>query len=77
MGVLIGMLVGYMLGTRAGPEGWEELQDAWKVIVTSEEVHDLVSGGFALARQLVGQGSGILADALGEPRDRRSLHSVA
>jgi hypothetical protein len=55
MGVIIGVVVGYALGTRAGEEGWDELRDAWKVISTSDEVRDLLSGGFSMARSFVGQ----------------------
>jgi hypothetical protein len=77
MGVIIGVMVGYALGTRAGQDGWEEFQDSWKVIATSEEVRDLLAGGFAIARDVLGKGSGVLAEILGEPADKRSLRSVA
>jgi hypothetical protein len=64
MGVIIGVVVGYALGTRAGAEGWLEFKEAWKVISTSEEVRDLLAGGFAVSRQLLGRGSELLAGAL-------------
>jgi hypothetical protein len=65
MGVLIGVVVGYALGTRAGEEGWTEFYEAWKVISTSEEVRDLVVGGFSVAKSLLGRGSDMLAGAIG------------
>ncbi|MCL2396050.1 MAG: hypothetical protein FWC87_15370 [Acidimicrobiaceae bacterium] len=63
MGTIIGVIVGYTLGTKAGEKGWEEFRDAWKVISTSEEVRDLVTGGLSLGRDLLlrglaGSGSG-------------------
>ena len=44
MGVIIGVIVGYALGSRAGPEGWSEIEEAWHTICTSEEVRDFVAG---------------------------------
>jgi hypothetical protein len=69
MGVIIGVVVGYALGTRAGEEGWQEFKEAWKVISTSQEVRDLLG----LARDLVMRGNNVLA-----PRDERTdLRPVA
>jgi hypothetical protein len=70
MGVLIGVVVGYAFGTRAGEQGWEELKEAARVIVTSEEFRDLVATGFTIGRELVGRGSEILAGALGTSDNR-------
>jgi hypothetical protein len=64
MGAIVGVVIGYALGTRAGEEGWEELRDAWKTITSSEEVRDIVSGGFLMARQLLQRGGAILAERL-------------
>ncbi len=55
MGTIIGVAIGYVLGARAGEESWAEFQDAWKVISSSEEVRDLVAGGFTLGRDLLGR----------------------
>jgi hypothetical protein len=55
------VVIGYALGTRAGEEGWDELIEAWKVITTSDEVRDLLAGGFSLGRDLVRRGTDILA----------------
>ncbi len=53
MGTLIGVVVGYALGTRAGEQGWTEFYEAWKVISSSDEVRDLVAGGFSVAKDLL------------------------
>ena len=65
MGVVIGVMVGYALGSRAGSDAWPELEEAWKTIVSSEEVRDLVSGGFSMARDLLGRRNEIIAGMLG------------
>ncbi|MGH9056206.1 MAG: hypothetical protein ACRDYY_10165 [Acidimicrobiales bacterium] len=77
MGTILGVVVGYALGTRAGEDGWAELREAWKVIATSDEVRDLVGGGLLIARDLLGRGSVVLADLLGAGPPDRSLRPVA
>jgi hypothetical protein len=77
MGVVIGVIVGYAFGTRAGEQGWEEFKEAAKVISTSEEVRDLVAAGFSLGRDLLGRGSELLAGALGTPGPGATLRPVA
>ncbi len=59
MGIVIGVVVGYAMGTRAGEEGWGELVEALRTIGTSEEVHDLIAAGFSLTRDLVGRGQAV------------------
>jgi hypothetical protein len=73
MGVIVGFVVGYTFGTRAGEQGWQEFKEAWKVISTSEEVRDMVVGGLSMARDLVARGSTVLAG----PDPRARLRSVA
>ena len=73
MGVIIGVVVGYAFGTRAGEEGWQEFKEAWKVISTSEEVRDMVMGGLSIARDLLTKGNKILA----APGTRTNLRPVA
>ena len=74
MGAIIGFILGYVLGTKSGDNGFAELQDSWRTISSSEEVKDLLAGGFAMARDLVRQGAGLVAGRLaGEPE----LRSVA
>jgi hypothetical protein len=64
MGAMIGMVIGYVLGTRAGERGFEELKDAWQTITTSEEVKDMVVGGVSLLGDLARQGRDLLAERL-------------
>jgi len=64
MGAIIGVLIGYSLGTRSGEEGWTEFSEACKTIASSEEVRDLVSGGMAIAREFLGRGNEILNEML-------------
>jgi hypothetical protein len=77
MGTIIGVVVGYVLGTRAGEQGWEEFREAWKVISTSDEVKDLLAGGFALGRDLLRRGTGVLEGAGGDTGGGARLHSAA
>lgn len=77
MGVIIGVVVGYALGTRAGDQGWIEFEEAWKAISTSGEVRDLVSAGFSIARDLLGRGSQILAGRLEPSGLGTDLRTVA
>ena len=64
MGAMIGFVLGYVLGTRAGEQGWNDLQESWRTISSSEEVRDILIGGLATARDFVRQGAGIMADRL-------------
>lgn len=73
MGVIIGVVVGYAFGTRAGEKGWSELSESWKVIRNSEEVRDLVLGGVAVAREVL-KGSSRFTSV---PNVRTSLRPVA
>jgi len=68
MGTVIGFVVGYLMGTRAGREGFEELRRAWDTIVASQEVRDMVSGGVAVAKDVVRQGRGLLAERIAPER---------
>jgi hypothetical protein len=77
MGALVGVVIGYVLGTRAGEKGYDELQVAWKTITSSEEVKDLASGGLSLARDLLRRGGGVLADRLQSAPGHSGLSQVA
>ncbi len=78
MGVIIGVLIGYAMGSKAGPDAWAELEDAWHTIYTSEEVRDLVAGGADIVRQVVERRAEIVAGIMGAPdRDRPRLRPVA
>jgi len=73
MGAMLGVLIGYYLGVKAGPKGFEELQDAWTTISKSAELKDMMTGGVSIARDLVRQGGALLATRLaeGDPPLRR------
>jgi hypothetical protein len=77
MGVVVGFIVGYALGSRAGADEWPEIVEAWETIVNSEEVRDLVSGGLSMAKDLLGRRADLLAGVLGGPDDGAKLRSVA
>jgi hypothetical protein len=77
MGTIIGVVVGYALGSREGPAGWDEVKKAWKEIAKSAEVRDLVIGGVSALRPLLGRAAEILAGA-GEQGERgRRLRRAA
>ncbi len=71
MGVIIGVIVGYALRSRAGPEGGPELEDAWHTIYTSEEVRDLVSGAAEIAGEVLKKRAEIVASLIGSPERSR------
>jgi hypothetical protein len=73
MGVIIGVIVGYALGSKAGPDAWTEIEDAWHTIYTSEEVRDLVAGGADILRQLLEKRAEVIAGIVGSP-ERPRLH---
>jgi hypothetical protein len=70
MAAVIAFLGGYVLGTRAGKEGYDELKEAWKTISTSGEVKDLLVGGLSIAREVLVRGGGMLAGRLPTPDQR-------
>jgi hypothetical protein len=73
MGVIIGVVIGYALGCRAGPEGWAELEDAWRTIYTSEEVRDLVSGAADIAGEVLKKRAEVIAAIIGSPERSRLM----
>jgi hypothetical protein len=77
MGVVIGVVVGYALGSKAGSDAWPEIEEAWKTIVASEEVRDLLSGGLAMARDLVERRGELIAGVLGFSNPTPKLRQVA
>jgi len=76
MGAMIGFVLGYVLGTKAGPEGYEDMRASWKTISSSEELRDMLSGGLSVLRDLLQQGRGVLVDKLSSD-DGGSLRRVA
>ena len=77
MGVLMGVVVGYVLGTRAGEKGYDEFRAALRTITSSDEVKDLASGGLSLARDLLRRGGGVLVDRLQSAPGHPGLSRVA
>jgi hypothetical protein len=77
MGVIIGVVIGYALGSRAGPDAWSEFEDAWHTIYTSEEVRDLAAGALSIARDLVEKRAEVIAGIMGGAEPRSRLRPVA
>ena len=77
MGVIIGVMIGYALGCRAGPEGWAEVEEAWHAITTSNEVRDFADGALAIARDLLEKRIEVITGILGAPDDASRLRPVA
>jgi hypothetical protein len=69
MGAMVGMVIGYVLGTRAGERGFDELRDSWETISSSQEVRDMIAGGVSLAAVMLRQGRVALAERLQLPDD--------
>ena len=57
MATLIGFIVGYLIGVRAGDKGWAELEESVRAIRESPEVRELAAGLLSTAREVVGQGT--------------------
>lgn len=64
MGTIIGFALGYYLGVKAGPGGFDELVDAWKSISGSQEMRDLLAGGASILRDMLKQGGSIMSERL-------------
>jgi len=60
MAAIVGLIIGYLLGTRAGDKGHEELQESWKTITTSQGFRDMLGGLFALMGEFLNRGRGAL-----------------
>jgi hypothetical protein len=76
MGAMIGFVIGYVVGTRAGPGGYDELRASWATISSSEELRDMLAGGISVLRDLLQQGRGMLAERLA-PEAGGGLRQVA
>jgi hypothetical protein len=64
MGVIIGVIVGYVMGAKSGDQGLEELKEAWSTIRSSEEAKELMTGGLAMAASLISRGGTMVVDRL-------------
>jgi hypothetical protein len=70
VGVMIGFVLGYVVGTRSGAEGFEELTSSLKSILSSGELKELAGGALGMVGDLLKQGTGALGDG-GETKLRR------
>jgi hypothetical protein len=57
MGTLLGFAVGFYLGTKAGPNGLNELAEAWQTIRESEEFQGLSATARSTLESLMQQGA--------------------
>jgi hypothetical protein len=65
VGVMIGFALGYMFGTRAGAEAYEELTGALKTIVSSGELKELAGGAIGIIADVLRSGTGALGEGSG------------
>jgi hypothetical protein len=77
MGVIIGVVVGYALGSRAGPGAWSEFEEAWHTISTSKEVRDFADGALAIVRDLLEKRVEVITGILSAPDNDSRLRPVA
>ncbi len=77
MGVVIGVIVGYALGSRAGSDGLSEIEEVWHTICTSEEVRDSIAGGLSIARDVIARPAEVIAEILGVSEERAKLERAA
>lgn len=64
MGVLIGVIVGYVMGAKSGEQGLDDLKEAWATIRTSDEAKALLAGGLSMVASFITKGGGMLAERL-------------
>lgn len=62
MGVMIGFGLGYLFGTKAGAEAYEEMTGALKTIVSSGELKVLAGGAVSLLADILRNGTSSLGE---------------
>lgn len=76
MGTLLGFAVGFYLGTKAGPNGLDELAKAWQTIRDSEEFQGLSATARSTLESVMEQGatgvSQFVSGLMGAEGDRGS-----
>ena len=70
MGVVIGFAVGYVFGTKAGREGYEQLRGAVRDIAESDNVREVVGAAISVVGDIMRAGQGVVAD---RPAPLRSI----
>lgn len=56
MGALFGFVIGYLIGTKSGNKGLDEIKDAWKMISASDEFKGLTQTGMSIAGEVLKNG---------------------
>jgi hypothetical protein len=64
MGTLVGFVFGYVVGAKAGPEGYQKLRDAWEEILASDEWKGLVSTATAFVQNALARGGTALTEQM-------------
>ena len=62
MGVVIGFALGYVFGTKAGREGYEELREAVRAIAESNDVKEVVGAAISVVGDILRAGQGVVSD---------------
>jgi hypothetical protein len=76
MAAILSLVAGYVLGTKAGEKGLDELKSSWRTISRSPEVHQMISSSLSIGKNLLSQSRGMLADRI-QPNVSEHLKSVA
>jgi len=64
MGTLLGFALGYYLGTKAGPNGIDDLLKSWRTIQKSEDYQALAATVSATITSVMEQGQGAVANLI-------------
>jgi hypothetical protein len=72
---MIGFVMGYVLGTRAGADGERQLRTAWATITSSEEVRSMAQGGLSMIVETVRRGRSFLAARLADSEGQEATIS--
>jgi hypothetical protein len=77
MGTLLGFALGYFLGTKAGPNGIDDLLKAWRSIRESEDYQALSATVSASLASVMEQGQETVANLISGLMSRRSGFGVS
>lgn len=59
---MVGFALGYVLGTKAGEEGYQEMMNALRTITSSGELKELLGGVVSVLADVVKQSAGSLGE---------------